>query len=105
MTAAGTSFSTAISALACECTVTTRAPAFEKAFAICKAIRGSSSHTRIEQPAKLVLFMVVSSGAAKRETARARGDLFMGRTVSRAVDQSSARNKRDDRLLKALVAS
>jgi len=49
--------------------------------------------------------MVVSSGAAKRETARARGDLFMGRTVSRAVDQSSARNKRDDRLLKALVAS
>ena len=28
----------------------------------------------------------------------------MGRAVSRAVDQSSTRNKRDDRLLKALVA-
>jgi hypothetical protein len=44
---------------------------------------------RIEQPAKLVLFLVVSNGAAKRETARGRGDLLMGRTVSRAVDQSS----------------
>jgi hypothetical protein len=59
---------------------------------------------RIEQPAKLLLFMLVSRSAAKRETARGRGDLVMGRTVSRAVDQSSARNKRDDRLLKALVA-
>ena len=28
----------------------------------------------------------------------------MGRAMSRAVDQSSTRNKRDDRLLKALVA-
>ena len=104
MTADGTSFSTAMSALANDRAVTTRAPAPVNASAMPSAIRGSSSQMRIEQPAKLVLFMVLSSGAAKRETARGRGDHFMGRTVSRAVDQSSARNKRDDRLLKALVA-
>jgi hypothetical protein len=40
-------------------TATTRAPASEKAFAMPSAIRGSSSQMRIEQPAKLALFMVV----------------------------------------------
>ena len=49
ITADGISSSTAISALASEVTVTTRAPALEKAFAISKAMRGSSSQMRIEQ--------------------------------------------------------
>jgi hypothetical protein len=58
---------------------------------------------RIEQPAKLVLFM---GRPLARQSANARGrrDHFRGRAVSRGVDQSSVRNKRDDRLLKALVA-
>jgi len=46
---------------------------------------------RIEQPAKLALLMVVSRGAAKRELPRQGRPLVMGRTVSRAVDQSSER--------------
>jgi hypothetical protein len=69
------------------------------------ATMGSFSQMRIEQPAKLVLFMVVSSGAAKRETARGRGGL--PQWAARCPDLSinpQTRNKRDDRLLKALVA-
>jgi hypothetical protein len=72
-------------------TFNTRAPAREKASAMPSAIKGSSSQMRIEQPAKLALLMVVSRGAAKRELPRQGRPLAMGRTVSRAVDQSSER--------------
>src|SRR5689334_16265014 len=103
MTAAGTSFSTAMSALANDPAVIIRAPAAVNASAMPSAIKGSSSQMRIEQPAKLVLFM---GRPLARQSANARGrrDHFRGRAVSRGVDQSSVRNKRDDRLLKALVA-
>jgi hypothetical protein len=48
---------TALSTLANDRTVTTRAPASVKASAMPIAIRGSSSQMRIEQPARLELFM------------------------------------------------
>jgi hypothetical protein len=57
----------ATNARARDCAVITRAPAFEKSFAISSAIRGSSSQMRMVQPAKLALLMVASRGAAKRK--------------------------------------
>ena len=94
----------AMSARASDGTVNTRAPASVKASAMPSAIKGSSSQMRTEQPARLALFMLVL-WRGKAQTAGGRdGPRVMDRAVSRAVDQSSTRNKRDDRLLKALVA-
>ena len=52
-------------------------------------IKGSSSQMRIEQPAKLVLFMLVLWGAPKRNCQRQGRPPVMDRAVSGAVDQSS----------------
>jgi hypothetical protein len=104
MTADGTSFSTAMSALANDRAVTTRAPAPANASAMPNAIKGSSSQTRIERPAKLVLFMLVSRGAAKRQTARGRSDLLWAARCLELSINPQWRNKRDDRLPKALIA-
>jgi hypothetical protein len=65
------------------------------------AIKGSSSQMRIEQPAKLVLFM----GLSARLSASARGAAVL--RVAANLEPSinpQTRNKHDDRLLKALVA-
>jgi hypothetical protein len=104
MTADGTSFSTAMSALANDRAVTTRAPAPANASAMPNAIKGSSSQTRIERPAKLVLFMFGIRGAAKRQTARGRSDLLWAARCLELSINPQWRNKRDDRLPKALIA-
>ena len=63
-----------------------------RAFGIaCCAIRGASSQTRIEQPAKLALLMVVTVARLSANCLRQERPLVMGRAVSRVVDQSSVR--------------
>jgi hypothetical protein len=89
MTADGTSFSTAMSALANDRAVTTRAPAPANASAMPNAIKGSSSQTRIERPAKLVLFMFGIPWRGKAPNCQRQERPLMGRAVSRVVDQSS----------------
>jgi hypothetical protein len=54
-------------------------------------ISGSSSQTRIEQPARLALLKALSRGAAKRKLREAGATdlLAKSRPMSRVVDQSS----------------
>jgi hypothetical protein len=56
------------------------------------AIRGSSSQTSIEQPARLALFMLVPMARQSGKLPEAgAASCNVGRAVSRAVDQSSDR--------------
>jgi hypothetical protein len=104
MTADGTSFSTAMSALANDRAVTTLAPTPVNASAMLNAIKGSSSQTRIERPAKLVLFMLVSVARQSAKLPEAGGDLSWAARCLELSINPQRRNKRDDRLPKALIA-
>jgi hypothetical protein len=73
----------------------TDAPAPSSAARMSIPISGSSSTTRIERPRSAGNSM---NGTSARLSANARGGLDWWAAGSRAVDQSSARNKRNDRL-------
>jgi hypothetical protein len=96
MTADGTSSSTVMSASASDRTVNTRAPAPVNASAMLSAIKGASSQMRIEQPAKLALYI---GAIPARLSASARGAALL--RVAANPEPSinpQMRNKRDDRL-------
>jgi hypothetical protein len=102
MTADGTSSSTVMSASASDRTVNTRAPAPVNASAMLSAIKGASSQMRIEQPAKLALYI---GAIPARLSASARGAaLLRGRLIpSRRSILKCATSVMID-YLKALVA-